>query len=169
MAVAFAAFLTGCTREAPPVWETVTDGIPAQNTEPLSEYQITFAVPNDAVLAAVGLEQGPRYYTAVNGDYEIMTQRLESDSIQTVATAVSGFRLDELSPIRWEEYGMERYDFAWTSAGDEGQMVHRAAVLADNGAYYVLTFSAREDAAGDCGEKMKSVFSSLGLCADEGF
>lgn len=169
LTVILSLFLAGCAKEAPMVWETVNDSIPVQSTEPLSDYRITFAVPEDAVLQTAGVEQGPMLYAGKNGDYEIMTQRLESDSIQTVAKEISGFRFDELSPMRWEEFDMERYDFVWSSAEDGGQMVHRAAVLEDNGAYYVLTFSVQEDAVGDCQEKIQSVFSTLGLNEEEGF
>ena len=169
LTVILAVFLTACGKEAPVAWETVNDVIPVQSTEPLSDYRIIFTVPKDAVLATAGVESGPMLYTSVGGTYEILSQRLESDSIQTVVKDISGFRYDELSPVCWEESGMTRYDFAWASTEEAGQMVHRAAVLEDGGAYYVVTFSALEEAAGDCGEKMQTVFSTVALSPDEGY
>lgn len=160
--------LWGCGAEAQ-VWERVEDGIPVLADQSLSDYRITFGVPDEAVLETAGQTEGPMLYSGPGGDYEIMSQRIEADSLETVVKDVTGFRLDELSPVRRKEFSMDRYDLAWAFGDEEGQKVARAAILCDGGAYYVVSFSVRETAAESCAGEMERVFSTIGLQADEGF
>ena len=155
--------LGGCAGEAPVSWETVEDGIPAMATESKLTYKITFNLPEDAVQETLGGMDGPAFYTGKNGDYEIIAQRMEADSLETVVKSLTGFRLDQLSPIRQREFDMDRYDFSWATTDEDGERVCRAAVLDDGGIYYAVTFSVEEESAKDCADKMDSVFSTIGL------
>lgn len=155
--------LGGCAGQAPVSWETVGDDIPVLATESKLLYQITFNQPGDAVRETIGGIDGPLFYTGEQGDYEIIAQRLEADSIETVVKSITGFRLDQLSPVRQKEFDMVRYDFSWATTDEEGERICRAAVLDDGGVYYAVTFSVEEKSAKDCAEKMESVFSTIGL------
>lgn len=155
--------LGGCAGQTPVSWETVGDDIPVMATESKLTYQITFSVPEDAVRETLGGMDGTAYYTGKDGDYELIAQRLEADSLETVVKSLTGFRLDQLSPIRQREFDMDRYDFSWATTDEDGERVCRAAVLDDGGIYYAVTFSVEEESAKDCVDKMDSVFSTIGL------
>lgn len=164
-----AGLLIGCAQAEEPAWETVSDQILSPvEAQTQRYYEITFSVPEDAVAQTMGDDGTAVCYIGAEEDYEILSYRTESDSIETVARELSGFRYDTLSPLCWEQFSMNRYDFVWSAAEDAGQMVHRAAVLEDGNAYYILTYAVREDAASGHQKEMEEVFKSFALQGDPG-
>ncbi len=94
---------------------------------------------------------------------------MTADSLDSLLQTLTGFPQASLQVLQTEEFGMPRYDVAWTASGDSGMESCRAAILDDGMYYYVLTSSVNQEQTAQNRETLDQVFATLGLYADEGF
>jgi len=145
--------LCGCRAEE--TMETVSDEwlIPVM----AQPRQVSVHLPDNMVAPA--LEQtGRRLYLAEG--YEIMLETLEAGDLDATIRSLTGYDSDRLTVIRTGQDGVNRYDFVWTAAGEQGERLGRGAILDDGNYHYCL--SALRD-GGDTLVVWQDVFGSFSL------
>lgn len=151
--VLLAALLCGCKAEE--TLETVNDEwivpVMAQPRE------ISVRLPDNAV--APVLEQDDRQLY-MGQDYEIMLETLAAGDLNATIRALSGYEKDQLTVLETRQGDADRYDFVWTTAGEQGDRLGRAVIL-DDGDYHYCMSVLRD--AGDTNIVWQDVFGSFSL------
>ena len=107
--------------------------------------------------------QSDREELYVCEDYTISKQILESGDLERTIITLAGRPKEELDVIQTLQDTYDRYDFVWTSAGEEGLQVGRACILDDGNYHYALTTMAGEETAGQMRETLQDMFDSCRL------
>lgn len=148
--------LAGCAREK--TWETVADeAVQPVMAEPREIY---VALPEESVLPAMESDSGKLY---ICKDFDVMVETLESGDLNRTIEAVCGQSRDSLTVMETENTDHTRYDFVWTSSGDEGELVGRCAILDDGDYHYVLSASVEASAFSEFEEILSGMFESFCL------
>lgn len=127
-----ALLLTGCSAEE--TFETISDEI----LQPVMAQpgQILVNLPGETAMPVME-NDSERMYLA--SDYEIYLQTMEAGDLNETIRTVSGYEKDALTVMHTQWEGIDRYDFVWSSAGENGDRIGRAAILDDGDYHYVLT------------------------------
>ena len=153
--------LTGCAAQE--TFETVQNIIPV---EPVASPQQFFAsLPEEA--AAPTFQDGDREELYVCQDYCISKQILDGGDMRKTLLAVTGKNQEELELIKTKDALWDRYDFVWTSAGEEGLQLGRACLLDDGNFHYVLSVMAQEETAGALRQTITDMLDSCSLLDPE--
>ena len=124
--------LSGCGGEE--TMETVADEVlVAVSAQPK---QIQVDLPEEAVLPAMESDSGVLY---ICRNFDVSIQTLEGGDLPQTIRTLSGMEPEELTLIQTEAGDQTRTEFVWTSAGETGDQVCRAAILDDGNYHYVLT------------------------------
>ena len=146
-------FLTGCRAEE--TLETVSDEwvvpVMAQPRE------ISVRLPEDTVLPVLE-QEGRRLYMAQG--YEIILETLASGDVDATVRTLCGYGKDQLTVLETRQEDADRYEFVWTTAGEQGDRLGRAVILDDGNYHYCL--SVLRD-AGDTLVVWRDVFGSFAL------
>ena len=138
--VLLAALLTGCTQ---PALETVNDVYVTQPPdEPLT---IHVQLPQDAAESVMEGREGARLYLC--DGYELRLQTIGAGDLDDVLQSVTGYGEDRLTVMKTKDGGFDRYDCVWCSAGEEGELVGRTAILSDGSYYYCVSALAKSEDA----------------------
>ena len=148
--------LCGCTAEE--TLETIADD-PVQPVM-AQPREIAVSLPGEASIPTMEGDTG-RMYLA--DDYEIYIQTLESGDLDATIQTVSGYSKDSLTVINTESDGIERYEFVWVSAGENGERLGRGVVLDDGNYHYVMTVLRDEDTTENSQIVWNDVFASFQL------
>ena len=127
---------------------------------PAEHRNLSFSVPKGASAPVIQGENGQLY---VCDGYELWVQTLPGGDMARTVKAVSGFAPEDLTVLEQQAEGVKRYDFAWTSAGEQGARIGRAAVLDDGNYHYVLTAMCDALDAGELRGAWDTAFQSLSL------
>ena len=147
--------LTGCSEA---VYETLGPVEHVSATVP-QLCKAVMTLPSDAaVLTASG---GNTMY--ICQEYSLAVQTLAGGDLGTTMRAVSGFEKEELTVMEKVCGDHKRYDFVWTAAGENGDLLCRAAVIDDGNYHYCLTAMADAEAAGEWKEEWNRLFGSFCL------
>lgn len=150
------ALLTGCKTQE--TFETVSDQVIA---EPVAvQQQFLVSLPEEAATPTFQDDSQALY---VCEGYTISKQILESGDLEKTIQTLSGKSRSELDVIQTIGQNYDRYDFVWTSAGEEGLQLGRACILDDGNYHYALTTMAQEEAAGDLRQTIQDMFDSCRL------
>ena len=148
--------LTGCGTEE--TYETLADEmVQAVMAEPR---EVRLNLPEETLLPAMESDSGTLYLCR---DYDVTVQTLESGDLEETIRAVSGYDRDDLTVISTDQEGLARYEFVWTSAGEAGDQVGRAAILDDGSYHYVLTAMIDAEKISEYQEIWNGLFASFGL------
>ena len=151
------AFLAGC--RAQETFETVDDRIPVLPVA--SPQQFFVSLPDEAAAPAFQDESGDELYVCCN--YTISKQILPSGDMEKTVMTLTGMTSDDLQMIKTMQENFDRYDFVWTSAGEDGLQLGRACILDDGNYHYTLSTLAEETSAGDLRETFQEMFESCTL------
>lgn len=147
-----ALMMTGCA--ATETFETVSDDLTlCVMAQPR---QILLELPEDA--AAPVLENGEQQLF-LGEDYELILQTMAAGDLSATIHNVSGYEKEKLTLMQTQWEDVTRYDFVWTSAGEEGHRLGRGTVLDDGSYHYCLTLLQDEDGEGD----WEPVFASFSI------
>ena len=152
--------LTGCQAKKETTTEYVEDGIEADQALP---YLIVFGIPEEATQTTFGEETRADVYEAANGDYTIVTEVLKATSVDEAIEAISGIPAERLNIVQLQRFPMPEYHFAWSSTGEEGDSVSRAALIAAEDFYYVMTMTQKTGLGDTYRDTADYVFSTFGL------
>ena len=149
--------LAGCKTQE--TFETVQDAIPV---EPVAmPMQFFAALPDGAATPTFQDDNGGELY--VCQDYTISKQILESGDLEKTVRTLTGKGTQDLQILKTKQEDCDRYDFVWTSAGEDGLQLGRACILDDGNFHYALTVMAQEEASGDLREPLQDMFRSCSL------
>ena len=151
--------LPGCEKRAELTYETVDDVFPVCAVVD-APYEISVALPGDAI--AISQDATGSFYEASNGDYSIYTKIMVSDSLDAAVYQLSGFAQPQLRVDLEDDAGMA-CQFAWCSAGEQGETVCRAKVIRRGDYCYALCFSLKEGYGRAYNRCINEVFSSFAL------
>lgn len=132
MLLLFVGLLSGCAAQE--TFETVSD--PEVEVLAARPAELSVRLPDGAVAPVLEgeLEQ---VYTAE--DYEIILQTLPAGDLDRTVRTLSGYDREKLTVMETQKGSVTRYDFVWTSAGEQGDRLGRAAVLDDGQYHYCLS------------------------------
>lgn len=149
-----ALLLTGCGAEE--TLETVADeALQAVSAQPR---EIHVDLPEEAVLPAMESDSGTLYMCR---DYDVSIQTLDGGDLQKTIRSISGYSADELTVMQTVEGDLTRIEFVWTTAGESGDQVGRAAVVDDGYYHYVLTAMIDADYARQYREIWNGMFETF--------
>ena len=150
------ALLCGCgqTQTMETLGDTLDAPVLAQPRE------VAVDLPGEAAIPTME-EEGRRYYLCK--DYEITLDRRESGDLRQTIRDLSGYEPEDLTVVSTQAPGARRYDFVWTSAGEQGERLGRAAVLDDGNYHYTLSVLRDADTTESLQVVWRQVFSSFQL------
>lgn len=123
--------------------------------------QVVLTVPADAALETGGTEDGVTIYSCE--DYLMVLQSFSSGDLPSTVKELSGFDPAALTVMESSCGDHQRYDWVWTAASEEGEMVCRGAVLDDGNFHYALCVIAPMDKAGTLQSAWNDLFASFCL------
>ncbi len=154
--ILIAALLSGCTGGS---FETIGSVPQTPSTVPAMA-QILVQLPQDAAADVLAGEEQTFYSCDT---YSIFMQTLEAGDLQGTVTTLCGYSPDNLMVLRTFSGSADRYDWVWTSAGEEGDLVGRAAVIDDGSYHYCLWVMAQAEEAGALSQEWNDLFGSFCL------
>lgn len=156
--LALTVLLCGCgsTRET---FETVNDS--CIQSAAAVQRKILLTLPDEAALPTMENESGEKLYLCRG--YTLTLQTMEAGDLSGTIQDISGYKRDSLTVMETAPGDFKRYDFVWSSAGEDGDQVGRAAVLDDGSHHYVLTCMAPADTAGELTQTWDGIFGSFWL------
>lgn len=159
MAAVLCLMLTGCGAE--PAMETISDEL----LEPVlaQPRQIQVELPDNAVAPVLESDSEQLYFSE---EYQIAVETLSSGDLAATVQTLSGCDKEKLTLVKREQDGGTRYDFVWAAAGEEGDLLGRAAILDDGNYHYCL--SVLRPAQGETSQIIwQNVFDSFGLAQED--
>lgn len=127
-----ALLLTGCgARET---FETVNDDLDVPAVAQAGKIMVN--LPENAASAVMENEDGALYQC--NG-YHVVLQTLPGGNLDNTLRTVTGYGKDAVSVMETKRYGMDRYDFVWTSASEQGDQIGRGSILSDGTYHYCVS------------------------------
>ncbi|MBQ1281209.1 MAG: hypothetical protein IIY16_03080 [Oscillospiraceae bacterium] len=102
-------------------------------------------------------------YTAENGDYCILAEQVDAQTLEEAIKCVSGFSSDVLEIVSLGSGGTGEYHFAWASCSGEGEMLSRCTLYATDGQYYAVTMTQASECGTLYADTADAVFASIQL------
>ena len=155
-----ALLLCGCGAEQ--TLETVADELVVPVMA--QPRKISVSLPGEAAMPAVESDSGRIY---VCEDYEIVIQNYPSGDLNATIEELSGYTMDRLTVMATDQDGVDRYDFVWASAGEDGDQLGRAVILDDGNYHYTMTVTRPADTTETSQITWSQVFNSFALGASE--
>lgn len=155
MAVLACLLLTGCGEKA--VFETLGD-VQHDSEQVMAMAQMQLSVPEDAAAQTFG--DGTLYECE---GYTLFVQTFSSGDLQRTVKTLSGFSTDKLTVLETQVGEVMRYEWVWTAAAEDGDMLCRATVLDDGKYHYCVTALAPAKEAGSLNSSWNQLFGSFAL------
>ena len=121
---------------------------------------VVLMMPADAVRST--LSAGPDLLYEC-GEYSILLQTRQSGDLSATIMGLSGFAPDHLTVVCSSCGDHDRYDWVWSAAGEDTDLLCRAAVLDDGAYHYCLLVMAPESVSGELTEQWNQLFGSFCL------
>lgn len=126
--------------------------------------QIQVELPDNAVAPVLESDSEQLYFSE---EYQIAVETMSSGDLSATVQALSGCDKEKLTLVKRELDGVTRYDFVWAAAGEEGDLLGRAAILDDGNYHYCL--SVLRPATGEQSQIIwQNVFDSFALAEEAG-
>ncbi len=149
-----------CSGCSAPVYETLGNVVHVGANDALPR-EAALSLPADAaVLTASGTDL---LYTCTG--YTMSLQTLPSGDMAGTVHHLSGFDMDQLTMVQSVCGDHSRYDWVWVAAGENGDVLCRAAVLDDGNFHYSLCVMADATATAELTDAWNELFSSF--CLDD--
>ena len=127
-----AAMLSGCGAEE--TLETVSDEwlvpVMAQPRE------VSVRLPDNLVMPVME-QEGRKLY--MGQDYEIMLETMAAGDLRATIRSLSGYEQEQLTILETQQGDCSRYEFVWTTAGEQGDRLGRAVILDDGTYHYCMS------------------------------
>ena len=156
-ALLLALLLSGCG--AKETLETVADDIPLQPVL-AQPAQISVRLPDNAVSPVLESDTQQLYFCE---DYEIAIETRSSGDLSGTITALTGFAPEQLTVMHTSPEGVDRYEFVWAAAGEDGDRLGRAVVLDDGSYHYCMSVLRDAEHPKKSQVVWSDVFSSFAL------
>ena len=121
---------------------------------------VELSFPEEAGMEVFAGESGRIYLC---DGYCIAVETLTGGSIDGTLRQLTGYGADSLTVLQRTDGVVQRYECAWTSAGENGDQVARAVVLDDGQYHYCVSVMADADEAGSLQAQWQGILSSVSL------
>jgi len=148
--------LSGCGSAE--VYETISDELVLSAS--VQPREIKFDLAQEPVLPAMESDGGTLYLC---GDFDVTVQTIDAGDLQNTVYEVSGFLPEELTLLQTGSGDVDKYEFVWTCATDEGQQIGRATILDDGSYHYVLSATVAAEQMEEYQEIWNGIFESFEL------
>jgi len=127
-----AALTAGCAQQE--TFETVSD----EWIQPVmaSPREISVRLPEGAVAPVLDSDSEQVYLC---DDYELIVETRNSGDLDGTLHALTGYGKDALTVLQTQWDDVNRYDFVWTSAGENGDVLGRGVILDDGQYHYCMS------------------------------
>ena len=160
-ALALALCLTGCAAQE--TFEQVED-MPI--AEPAAVYQqFVVRLPDEAAAPTFQDDSSGEIYVCQG--YTISKQTFESGDLEKTIKTLTGKSAEELQVMKTIQNNCDRYDFVWTSAGEDGLQLGRACILDDGNYHYTLSTLAQEQISGSLQKTFSDMYASCKLISPD--
>lgn len=147
--------LLGCGRQE--TFETVADEM--VYSVMASPKSISVRIPEEAAVPALESDTQQLYLC---DNYELSLENRSSGDLNGTVRYLTGFQKKDLTVMHTDQNGVDRYEFVWVSAGEEGDRLGRAVILDDGSYHYCM--SVLRNASEESDEvPWEEVFSSFQL------
>ena len=150
----FVLLLAGC--QAAPTFETVDDVYAPQPQS--APREIALALPED--VQTIAGSSGKLYLC---DGFDVTVETVAAGDLNKTLQMLTGFAPDALTMLQTAVSGMQRYECAWTAAGENGDTVGRAVVLDDGRYHYCVTVMGQADMAGELSADWQELLNSVYL------
>ena len=153
---ALCLLLAGCGGQE--TMETISDDLV---TPVLAQpRKITLELPEDAVTPVLEGDSEQLYFT---DEYQILVETVSGGDLDATVRSLSGCDRERLTLVETEQDGGARYDVVWAAAGEDGDLLGRAAILDDGSYHYCLSVLRPADTTRTTQISWRDVFGSFGL------
>lgn len=118
-------------------------------------------LPEEAAVTAMGSGQENAIYFC--DGYTLTVQTLAGGDLDRTLRQVTGYAAERLTLLQTGTGETERYECAWTSAGEGGDQVGRLVLLDDGANHYAVTVMAPAETAGELSLTWDTVLDSVTL------
>lgn len=153
-----AMLLSGCS--VADTFETVADD-PSELTF-AQQKKVVAAIPEDTY--AMQSTSGTLYFC---DGYEFSLEVLSGGDLNATVETLSGFSVSDLTVMETAAADAVRFEFVWTSVGDEGERVNRAVIMDDGAYHYCLSLSTEADNISMCQETWQNIIESFSISPTE--
>lgn len=151
-----ALLLSGCG--AVQTFENVEDVYsPVDSPRPADT---SYLIPKDADAQVLTGDSGKLYLC--NG-YDIIVETLVAGDLEKTLKAITGYAEDKLTMLQTGTAQLQRYECAWSAAGEAGDQVGRTVILDDGNYHYCITLTADAQEAGSLQETWQEILNSFCL------
>ena len=152
--------LAGCGKK--PALETVSDQLDTPAVATMQRIQLQLP-PELSAPVLESKESGSLYLC---DDYSLAVQTVESGDLQKTIRNLTGMQKDDLQIIQTQQGDIKRYQWVWSTTGENGAQVGRACILDDGTYHYVLTALCDEGKTEKVQTQWKEIFASFCLAAE---
>lgn len=154
-----ALLFAGCGKQ--PTMETITD---VQDTPVVSTVQrIQVQLPPELSAPALQGEGGTLYLC---DDYSVTVQTVEAGDLQRTIRNTTGMEKEHLQILQTKQGDTKRYQWVWSTTGENGAQVGRGCILDDGTYHYVLTALVDEGKTEKVQAQWKEMFASFTLATE---
>jgi predicted small secreted protein len=155
--VLLCALLTGCATA--PTFETVGDDvlIPVMG----QAKQVALRLPEGATAPVVNGDDGSRLFLC--DGYDLMIYTLNGGDLNATVKTVCGYDVGKVMVLQSQKGDIKCYEWVWTTAGEAGDQIGRAVVLAEGRYHYCVCAMADAATAGAVEREWADVFNSVTL------
>lgn len=148
--------LCGCKQQE--TMETVSDEIilPVM----AQPRDISVELPGETALPVIENDAGRIYLC---DEYEIVLQTMDAGDLSRTMQTLSGMEKEQLTVMETVSDDVKRYEFVWTSAGEQGEQLGRGVVLDDGTYHYCLSVLRNAEKADKSQVNWNRVFQSFKL------
>ena len=154
-----ALFLAGCGKKQ--TMETISD---VPDTPVVSAVRrIQMQLPPELSAPTLQGEEGALYLC---DDYSVTVQTVEAGDLQRTIRNATGMDKENLQIVQTRQGDTKRYQWVWSSTGENGVQVGRGCILDDGAYHYVLTALTDENVAEKVQSQWKEIFASFTLATE---
>ncbi len=121
---------------------------------------ISVELPGETALPVVENDAGRIYLC---DEYEIVLQTMDAGDLSRTIQTLSGMEREQLTVMETMSDDVTRYEFVWTSAGEQGEQLGRGVVLDDGTYHYCLSVLRSTEKADKSQINWNRVFQSFHL------
>ena len=152
--IVFAVLLCGCQNVS--TFEVLEDVYYEQ--ERAAPKEIVLSLSDSTTLIRNG---NSRLYLC--DGFDVTVETMYAGNVEQTMQTLTGFAPDALTMVQTSSHQMQRYECAWSSAGEGGVQVGRAVVLDDGSYHYCVTVTALAEQAGALYETWNTLLDSIVL------
>lgn len=155
--LALVLLLSGCASTQ--TFETVEDDLVTPVMGQMK--QVVLTLPKSAASPVVNTDDGSRLFLC--DGYDLTVQTLVGGDLNRTVKQLCGYGASQVTVLESELGGSKRYEWVWTSAGEGGDQIGRAVVIADGQYHYCVCIMADAATAGMLDGEWTKILSGIAL------